>query len=148
MGDGKQLSPRSILQSLRAHRAGLIKDSTTMTIERPIFPPTRRAVIKTAAALPIAAAVPTIAPFEASRAIDPIFAAIDAFRRADAAVVAVDGDIPDELGDQCHEAYLAVVRTRPITGRSPRSVQATLNFRSMTLIRSSSSSPPSLKFAG
>jgi hypothetical protein len=46
---------------------------------------------------------------------DPIFAAIDAFHRADAAVVAVDGDIPDELGDQCHEAYLAVVRTRPIT---------------------------------
>jgi len=46
---------------------------------------------------------------------DPIFAAIDAFHRADAAVVAVDGDIPDELGDQCHEAYLAVIRTRPVT---------------------------------
>src|SRR5450755_1940720 len=51
----------------------------------------------------------------ASPAPDPIYAAIDAFRRADAAVVAVDGDIPDELGDQCHEAYLAVIRTRPVT---------------------------------
>jgi hypothetical protein len=47
--------------------------------------------------------------------VDPIYAAIDAFRRADASCVAVDGDIPDELGDQSHEAYLAVLRTRPVT---------------------------------
>jgi hypothetical protein len=40
-------------------------------------------IVSAAAALPIAAAVPTIAPAEASRAIDPIFAAIEAFRRAD-----------------------------------------------------------------
>jgi hypothetical protein len=39
VGDGKQLPPRSILQSLRALRAGFIKDSTIMTIERPMFPP-------------------------------------------------------------------------------------------------------------
>jgi hypothetical protein len=74
----------------------------------------RRAVlagIASAAALPIAGALPT----SAEATTDPIFAAIDAFRRADAAVVAVNGDIPDELGDQCHEAYLAVVRTRPTT---------------------------------
>jgi hypothetical protein len=38
-GDGKQLSPRSVPQSLRARRAGFIKDSTIMTIERPMFPP-------------------------------------------------------------------------------------------------------------
>jgi hypothetical protein len=36
LGDGKQPSPRSILQSLRARRAGLIKDSTIMTIKRPM----------------------------------------------------------------------------------------------------------------
>jgi hypothetical protein len=48
----------SILQSLCACRAGLIKDSTIMTIERPIFPQTRRAFVNTIAALPIAAAVP------------------------------------------------------------------------------------------
>jgi hypothetical protein len=74
----------------------------------------RRAVlagIASAAALPIAAGIPTTAAATA----DPIFAAIDAHRRADAACLAVDGDIPDELGDQCHEAYLAVVRTRPVT---------------------------------
>ena len=66
-----------------------------------------------AAAGSIAGLSPAIA---AALPADPIFAAIDAFRRADAAVNAVvDGDIPDELGERCHEAYLAVVRTRPIT---------------------------------
>jgi len=67
LGDGKQPSPRSILQSLRARRAGLIKDSTIMTIKRPMFPPqadsrkpaeglSRRAAmtgVASAAALPI-----------------------------------------------------------------------------------------------
>jgi hypothetical protein len=55
------------------------------------------------------------APTEASRAIDPIFGAIDAWRRADAARVPVDGEIPDELADKFHEAFLALIRTRPIT---------------------------------
>jgi hypothetical protein len=50
-----------------------------------------------------------------SIALDPIFAAIDAWRRADDAVVAVPYGVNIELGDQCHEAYLAVIRTRPIT---------------------------------
>jgi hypothetical protein len=55
-------------------------------------------------------------PMASTPGPDPIFAAIDAFHRADAAVNAVTvDDIPDELGDQCHEAYLAVVRTRPTT---------------------------------
>jgi hypothetical protein len=71
------------------------------------------AITAAAASLPIAAAIPTT--LAAAPAVDPIFAAIDAFHRADAAVNAAEGDIPDELGDQCHEAYLAVVRTRPIT---------------------------------
>jgi hypothetical protein len=57
----------------------------------------------------------TTLPRKASRATDPIFAAIDAWRQADAARVPVDGDIPDELADKFHEAYLAVIRTRPIT---------------------------------
>jgi hypothetical protein len=49
-------------------------------------------------------------------AIDPIFGAIDAWRRADAACVpADDGDIPDELADKCDEAYLTIHRTRPTT---------------------------------
>jgi hypothetical protein len=50
-----------------------------------------------------------------ARAIDPIFAAIDAWRRADAARVPVDGDIPDDLADKFDEAHLAVIRTRPTT---------------------------------
>jgi hypothetical protein len=57
----------------------------------------------------------TTLPRKASRAIDPIFAAIDAWRRADAACVEVDGDIPDELADKCDDAYSEVLRTRPIT---------------------------------
>jgi hypothetical protein len=60
------------------------------------------------AAAPVAALVP---PPEA----DPIFGAIDAWRRADAACVEVNGDIPDELTDQAWEAHHAVVRTRPTT---------------------------------
>ena len=78
----------------------------------------RRAVlagIASASALPIVAAMPTVAPAEASRAIDPIFGAIDAFRRADASMLAVDGDIPDEIGDQRFDAYSVVLRTRPTT---------------------------------
>jgi hypothetical protein len=75
---------------------------------------TRRKILGTAAgAAALAATGASSTP--ASPAPDPIFAAIDAHRRADAAVVAVDGDIPDELGDQCQEAFLAVIRTRPVT---------------------------------
>jgi hypothetical protein len=48
-------------------------------------------------------------------AADPIFAAIDAFRRADASCVAVHGDLPDELMDQRGDAYSVVLRTRPTT---------------------------------
>jgi hypothetical protein len=80
LGDGKQLSPRSILQSLGARRAGLTKDSTIMTIERPMFPSraqsrnpaerlSRRAAlagIASAATLPIAAA----SPAPAARSLD------------------------------------------------------------------------------
>ena len=48
-----------------------------------------------------------------SIAPDPIFGAIDAWRRADAACVAVDGDIPDEVSDPYYEALSIVMRTRP-----------------------------------
>jgi len=64
-----------------------------------------------------AAAIATAAPATAGLAEpDPIFAAIDADRRAVAACVAVvDGDIPDELGDRSTAAYRALMRTRPTT---------------------------------
>jgi hypothetical protein len=75
----------------------------------------RRAVlagVASAAVLPIAAALPT----NAEAAVDPIFAAIDAFRRADALFHAeYVGDIPDEIGDRQSDAYYAVLRTRPTT---------------------------------
>jgi hypothetical protein len=76
----------------------------------------RRAVLAglaSAAALPLASSLPTTA--EATT--DPIFGAIDAFHRADALYMAVEGegDLLDELGDQQREAYLAVIRTCPIT---------------------------------
>jgi hypothetical protein len=74
----------------------------------------RRAVLAgmaSAAALPIAAAIPT--PAEATA--DPIYEAIDAFRRADASCVAVDGNIPDEMMDQRGDTYSVVLRTCPST---------------------------------
>jgi len=46
---------------------------------------------------------------------DPIFAVLDADRRADALCLAVDGNIPDELTDQHYEAFNIVIRTRPTT---------------------------------
>ena len=48
---------------------------------------------------------------------DPIFAALEAWRRADAYAlcVAVKGNIPEKLADQHHEAFLVVIRTRPTT---------------------------------
>jgi predicted Fe-Mo cluster-binding NifX family protein len=56
-------------------RRGLQQGFTVMTIERPMFPSTRRAFISTLATLPVAAAV--IAPATAIAESDPIFAAID-----------------------------------------------------------------------
>jgi hypothetical protein len=46
---------------------------------------------------------------------DPIFPAIDRYRRAWAACLAVEGDIPDEMADRCATAYRAVIRTMPTT---------------------------------
>jgi hypothetical protein len=67
-------------------------------------------------ALPIAAAVPTIAPVEAAQAVDPIFAAVEAFRCAEVEFYAErNGDIPDEIGDRWSEAADAVIRTQPTT---------------------------------
>jgi hypothetical protein len=99
----------------------------------------RRAVLAgmaSAAALPIAAAVPTIA--EATT--DPIFAAIDAFRRADAEYMAHEGpeDIPDELGDRQWDAYKAVLRTRPTTPAGLVALTSFARERSEWLIANSS----------
>jgi len=67
-------------------------------------------------AVSVAAAVPTIAPAEALQAPDPIFAALDAFRSAEAEFYADhDGDIPDEVGDRWTQAVDAVIRTQPTT---------------------------------
>lgn len=60
------------------------------------------------AALPAAVQAATAEP-------DPIFSAIDAYRRADAACNAVEGDIPDDVGGQWSDAYSMVLRTRPTT---------------------------------
>jgi hypothetical protein len=83
--------------------------------------PTRRRFLAVSAGASVAsvgtlavAAMPTAAP-DSACAVDPIYAAIDAFRRADALCVAVHGDIPDELGDQRFDAYSVVLRTRPTT---------------------------------
>jgi hypothetical protein len=84
---------------------------------------TRRGALGSAvAALAAGAAVNVTAmatglPVSASEP-DPIFAAIDVFRRADAAVDAVvdaGDDIPDELADRRDTAYSAALRTRPTT---------------------------------
>jgi hypothetical protein len=73
---------------------------------------TRRHLLTIAAGSAVAAAIPA----RAYPGHDPIFAAIDAFRRADASCVAVhDGDIPDELGDRRGDAMRAVMRTCPTT---------------------------------
>jgi hypothetical protein len=74
--------------------------------------PTRRRLLTIAAGGSIAGFSPAIA---SALPDDPIFAAIDAFRRADTACVAVDGDIPNEIGDRWSEAISVVMRTRPTT---------------------------------
>lgn len=56
-----------------------------MTIDRPMFPPTRRTFINTIAALPIAAATSAAANRTPQAEADPIFAGIEAHRRAIAA---------------------------------------------------------------
>jgi hypothetical protein len=81
----------------------------------------RRAVlagIASAAVLPIAATIPTTAPAfpTAVTTIDPIFAAIDAFRCAEMEFYADrDGDIPDQVGDRWSHAVDVVITTQPTT---------------------------------
>jgi hypothetical protein len=50
-----------------------------------------------------------------ANATDPIFAVLDADRRADALCLAVDGNIPDKRADKRYEAFSVVIRTRPTT---------------------------------
>lgn len=67
----------------------------------------------------VAAAVPTIAPAIAEQAVDPIFAALETFRSAEADFYANKpewgGEISDEISDRWYEAMTAVVRTQPTT---------------------------------
>jgi hypothetical protein len=77
---------------------------------------TRRKILGTIAIGTVAALASTIAePGAIALPADPIFAAIEAFRRADALCVAVNGDIPDDVGDCWSEAISVVMRTRPTT---------------------------------
>jgi hypothetical protein len=50
-----------------------------------------------------------------SQPTDPIFAVLDAWRRAATLWVPVNGEMPDELSDQHFEAFNIVIRTRPTT---------------------------------
>jgi hypothetical protein len=83
--------------------------------QTPPVDPTRRRFLSNAAGLAAGGTALALASPPASAADDPIFAAIDAFRRSDSSCVAVHGDIPDELMDLRHEAYSVVLRTRPST---------------------------------
>jgi len=74
--------------------------------------------IASAAALPIVAALPVSAPamHAVGQAVDPIFAAFDAFRFAEVEFYADrNGDIPDEIVDRWSQAADAVIRTQPTT---------------------------------
>jgi hypothetical protein len=78
----------------------------------------RNFLMNSVVSLPIIAAVPTAAPAispAAEPAADPIFAALEVFRLADEKFYAVDGDIPDEIGDRWSRAVDLVIRTRPKT---------------------------------
>jgi hypothetical protein len=82
----------------------------------------RRAFMNSIVALPIVAALPVAAPAmtpaaAAEQSADPIFAAIDAYRQADAAFDAVprDDEIPDVIGERHSDAFRLVLRTRPTT---------------------------------
>ena len=91
-----------------------------------MFPPTRRAFINTIATLPIAAAVPA------------------------AAAHTLDAELI-ELGARFEpliDRYYVAQRRWSRSGRSLRCVQATLSFRSTTLIPSNNSSLQSQNFAG
>jgi hypothetical protein len=61
------------------------------------------------------AMLPAALPAAAEAAADPIFAAIEACRHANAACIAVDGDIPDEIGQRWSDAEKTVMGTRPTT---------------------------------
>ena len=67
----------------------------------------------------VAASIPTVAPAEALQAPDPIFAALEAFRSAEADFYANKpewGDeIPEDVSDRWYEAKTAVVRRQPTT---------------------------------
>jgi hypothetical protein len=66
--------------------------------------------------IPIAVAVPTGAALPAEAVTDPIFAALEAFRSADAAFYAdVSGDIPDAIGNRWSQAVDDVISTQPTT---------------------------------
>src|ERR1700722_15686523 len=78
---------------------------------------TRRSLMNKIVAVTAAAALPTVAPAMAEQVVDPIFAALDVFRHAEADFYANKpewgGDIPDEIGNRFSAAVNAVANTRP-----------------------------------
>jgi hypothetical protein len=95
-------------------------DQTAPANKEPITTTRRSFVMNSIVALPIVAAVPTIAPaMPASN--DPIFAAIDEFRRADTAwSAAIDAirdneNVSDEIWDRRDVAAERVISTKPTT---------------------------------
>jgi hypothetical protein len=73
----------------------------------------RRQMIAGGAALAAAVAIPQM---PAQAAADPIFAALDAFRLAEAEFYAErSGDNPDEIGDRWSDAMDIVICTQPTT---------------------------------
>jgi hypothetical protein len=90
-------------------------DSFENTTAAPAVPTRRRFLSTAAAGIAAGGAAVALASPPASAAADPIFAAIDAFRRADASCVVVHGDITDELTELRHAAYSVVLLTRPST---------------------------------
>src|SRR5258706_9292611 len=84
--------------------------------QSPGKPRSRRSVLGAIAAATAAVTVAGARPTDAAPAADPIYAAIDAFRRAHALFFAdTDGDIPDEIGDQYSAACSVMQRTCPTT---------------------------------
>jgi hypothetical protein len=77
--------------------------------------PTRRNILSTIAAGGAVAAL-AISSSRAAPGPDPIFAAIEAFGRAEVEFYADrNGDIPDEVGDRWSQAVDVVISTQPTT---------------------------------
>jgi hypothetical protein len=97
-------------QAKRVHSTPHTNTSATNPLNQ-----ARRHFLTVAAGGALAAVAITTAAQAAGSPADPIFAAMEAFRRADAVFFAMEGDITDEVADPYYEARSVVMRTRPTT---------------------------------